>query len=88
MDYSAVRRVAREEFEKRVEATGLETYPCRSGYLVRGWGNEGRDIRKELEAAGLPFEMNASGAFVVSSWSLEQAAIQRAYDAAQAGPKI
>ncbi len=75
VDYKEARRVGREEFEKRVAGSGLETYPCRSGYLVRAWGNEGRDIAAELDQAGLPYDRNLSGTFIISSWPFEKAAI-------------
>lgn len=82
MDYSEVRKAARQAFEKKIEATGLNVWPCRSGYTVSGWGNQGRDIGKALEAEGLSYDRNLSGTFIVSSGPMEQAAIQQAYDMA------
>ncbi len=84
VDYSEVRAAAREAFEQRFEATGLNGYPCRSGYTVSGYGNQGRNIREVLEEAGLTFDMNLCGIFTVSSWPMEQAAIVQA----QAKPQV
>lgn len=68
---------AREEFEKAFAATGLNGWPCRGGYTVSGWGNSGRDIKQTLESAGLSYEVNLSGAFIVSGRSQEQAALAK-----------
>ena len=68
---------AREEFERRVENTGLNTWPCRGGYLITGWGNKEKDIAGELNRAGLPFEKNLSGAFIVTSGSFEREALEQ-----------
>ena len=78
---------AREDFEQAFAATGLNGWPCRGGYTVSGWGNDGRDIRQTLESAGLSYELNLSGAFIVSGRPQEQAAIERVYQAADAGTR-
>jgi len=84
MEYSKVRKAAQEDFEKAFKATGLNGYPSRGGYTVTGWGNEGRNIRETLESAGLPYERNLSGTFIVNSWPFEQAALQKAVGIAPA----
>jgi len=75
MSVTEICAAARDEFERRVAATELEVWPNNGGYLVRAWGNEGRDIAAALNDAGLPYEVTASGAYAVSSWPLQQAAL-------------
>ena len=84
-NYARIASVVRKEFDRRVEQTGLNTWPIRGGVSITRWGNEGRDIEGELNKAGLEFDKTLSGTFIVSSWPMQQAAMKKAAEMAEVG---
>jgi len=69
-------RSAREQFEKKVSASGLKVEKSREGFVIYASENPQTDVEGVLKRNGIDFERYGSGTYIASCFPAVKKAVE------------